>query len=253
MAAHCLLCVPFASQLANVCLGKYCIRPLDHVYYLPDLHEGAMVTSSGAYVGRVGGLAVALGIGAAIATGQGVAWADSSGSSSEPPGSSASPEPSPSSSGAAAGAPAAASAGGAMERKRFRSRQSGHGADRATARRWSAGTVLGSPETCPLTTTPHPRNGRPPHRNRTKKPLDTTAATPGPETGTPASGETTASHQAADEPAVTPAVDEEPTVAGDPAVTPEGPSETSDGAADISDPPVLRSSLSSRHSTAQCP
>ena len=37
------------------------------------------MTSWGVYVGRVGGLAVALGIGAAIASGQGVASADSLG------------------------------------------------------------------------------------------------------------------------------------------------------------------------------
>ena len=41
-----------------------------------------------AYIGRVGGLAVALGIGAAVATGQGVAWAgptESDPSTTEPP------------------------------------------------------------------------------------------------------------------------------------------------------------------------
>ena len=208
------------------------------------------MTTSGAYVGRVGGLAVALGIGAAIATGQGVAWADSSGSSSEPPGSSASPEHSPSSSGAAAGAPAAASAGTAVERKRLSVPSvrpwGGQGHRKAVVGR--DGSRLTRKSSTDDDTTPEERPASAPER--TEEPLDTTAATPGPETGTPASGESTASHQAADEPAVTPAVDEEPTVAGDPAVTPEGPSETSDGAADISDATVLRSTLSSRQSTA---
>ena len=220
------------------------------VYSLLDLHEGSHGDDSGAYVGRVGGLAVALGIGAAIATGQGVAWADSSGSSSEPPGSSASPEHSPSSSDAAAGAPAAASAGTAVERKRLSVPSvrpwGGQGHRKAVVGR--DGSRLTRKLSTDDDTTPEERPASAPER--TEEPLDTTAATPGPETGTPASGESTASHQAADEPAVTPAVDEEPTVAGDPAVTPEGPSETSDGAADISDATVLRSSLSSRQSTA---
>ena len=39
--------------------------------------QGDDMTNSAAYVGRVGGLAVALGIGTAMATGQGVALADS--------------------------------------------------------------------------------------------------------------------------------------------------------------------------------
>ncbi len=47
------------------------------------------MANSAAYVGRIGGLAVALGIGAAIATGQGVAWADEPGSASESAGSAA--------------------------------------------------------------------------------------------------------------------------------------------------------------------
>jgi aldose sugar dehydrogenase len=68
------------------------------------------MTTSGAYVGRVGGLAVALGIGAAITVGQGVAWADPSDSSVSPD-SSASPESSPGSSSTAAGGPVVASGG----------------------------------------------------------------------------------------------------------------------------------------------
>jgi hypothetical protein len=107
------------TQTSDILANGACVLS-GHAYYLPDLYtKGTMVTTSGAYVGRVGGLAVALGIGAAIASGQGVAWADSSGSSSEPPGSSASPESSPTSTGATAGAPATASSGGAMERKRL--------------------------------------------------------------------------------------------------------------------------------------
>ena len=80
------------------------------------------MTSCGNYVGRVGGLAVALGIGAAIASGQGVASADSSGSPSKPPDSSESPKTSPespklspSSAGVAADAAAEKSAGGGVE------------------------------------------------------------------------------------------------------------------------------------------
>ncbi len=74
------------------------------------------MTSSGAYVGRVGGLAVALGIGAAIATGQGVASADSP----EPSGTSESPKSPPSSSdGPAVGGPPAAAPGGSTERRHF--------------------------------------------------------------------------------------------------------------------------------------
>ena len=58
------------------------------------------MTNSAAYVGRVGGLAVALGIGAAVACSQQVAWADTPDSSSDPSGASASsPAPSESSSG----------------------------------------------------------------------------------------------------------------------------------------------------------
>ena len=74
------------------------------------------MTSWGMYVGRVGGLAVALGIGAAIATGQGVASAESP----EPSGISESPGPPPSSpDGPAAGGPSAAAPGGSTDRKRF--------------------------------------------------------------------------------------------------------------------------------------
>ena len=41
--------------------------------------------SAAAYVGRVGGLAVALGVGAAVVTGHGVAWAETSDSVSPSP------------------------------------------------------------------------------------------------------------------------------------------------------------------------
>jgi hypothetical protein len=40
------------------------------------MHQRGEIMGASAYIGRVGGLAVALGIGAAVATGQGVAWAD---------------------------------------------------------------------------------------------------------------------------------------------------------------------------------
>ncbi len=74
------------------------------------------MTSWGTYVGRVGGLAVALGIGAAIASGQGVASADSP----EPSGTSESPGPPPSSpDGPAAGGPGATAPGGFSDRKHF--------------------------------------------------------------------------------------------------------------------------------------
>jgi hypothetical protein len=39
------------------------------------MHQRGEIMGASAYIGRVGGLAVALGIGAAVATGQGVAWA----------------------------------------------------------------------------------------------------------------------------------------------------------------------------------
>src|SRR6478672_3229598 len=50
-------------------------------------HLGEMMGAS-ACIGRVGGLAVALGVGAAVATGQGVAWATPSDSNSSTSGSS---------------------------------------------------------------------------------------------------------------------------------------------------------------------
>jgi glucose/arabinose dehydrogenase len=49
------------------------------------------MTNSAAYVGRVGGLAVALGIGASVASGYGVAWADPANASSDSSGSSSTP------------------------------------------------------------------------------------------------------------------------------------------------------------------
>ena len=190
-----------------------------------------MVTTSGAYVGRVGGLAVALGIGAAIATGQGVAWADSSGSS-------ASPEPSPTSSGTATGGPAAASRG-TIEHKRSSvpsTRPWGRQAHRI--RLFGSLRPRGNPNlSTDAETASEERPASPPVR--TKKPLDAAAATPGLGTCTPTGGEPTASDEAG----------EEHTVAGDPAVMPEGVSEESHGAAAISDPAVRRSSTSSRHST----
>ena len=176
--------------------------------------KGIRMTNSGAYVGRVGGLAVALGIGAAIATGQGVAWADST----EPPGSSASPEPPPSSSGApAAGGPAAASPGSSIERKRLSvpSARPWDRQDRQARRKALVGKIesrLNPNLSTQAETKPEEKNG---------EPHDTTAATPGPETAAPAGGGSEALHQAAGDPAVKPTV------------TPEGPPETNDGAAGI--------------------
>src|SRR5262245_53079334 len=51
------------------------------------INQGA-VMGAAAYVGRVGGLAVALGVGVAIATGQGIAWADTGDPSSSTSGTS---------------------------------------------------------------------------------------------------------------------------------------------------------------------
>ena len=121
----------------------------------------------------------------------------------------------------------------------LRSPQPGHGAVRPTA-----SAVFGSlrPRGNPnLSTDAETASEERPDSApvRTKKPLDATAATPGLGTGTPTSGESTVSDEAG----------EEHTVAGDPAVMPEGVSETSHGAAAISDPAVRRSSMSSRHST----
>ncbi len=72
------------------------------------------MTNSAAFVGRVGGLAVALGIGAAVACSQQVAWADNPDSSSDPGGSassSASSESSSGSSGSSGTAPGHSPAG----------------------------------------------------------------------------------------------------------------------------------------------
>ena len=73
------------------------------------------MTNSAAYVGRVGGLAVALGIGAAVACSQQVAWADTPDSPSDPSGgsasSSASSESSSGSSGSSGTAPGHSPAG----------------------------------------------------------------------------------------------------------------------------------------------
>ena len=68
------------------------------------------------YVGRVGGLAVALGVGAAVATGHGVAWAEtSSSSSSASPSSSGSPGSSSTSSPASSGSDSAPDTSGSVE------------------------------------------------------------------------------------------------------------------------------------------
>ncbi len=72
------------------------------------------MTNSAAFVGRVGGLAVALGVGAAVACSQQVAWADNPDSSSDPGGSassSASSESSSGSSGSSGTAPGHSPAG----------------------------------------------------------------------------------------------------------------------------------------------
>ena len=192
-----------------------------------------MVTSLGMYVGRVGGLAVALGIGAAIATGQGVASADSPGPLRVP--------------------------GTLAKLLGHRRRRPGRGIAgrfRSNSKRFSVPStrpwgrqahavpgrqdrfVSRQSETCPLTPRPHPRNGRLPNRSH-EKPLHAAAATPGLGTGTPTGGESTASDEAG----------EEHTVADDPAVMPEGRSETSHGAAAILTQPSVARRLPSRHST----
>jgi hypothetical protein len=71
---------------------------------------------SAAYIGRVGGLAVALGIGAEIATGQGVASADSTDNPVSPE-SPSSPSTGQAADGPAASGPAAAASSSSIERK----------------------------------------------------------------------------------------------------------------------------------------
>jgi hypothetical protein len=68
-------------------------------------------TSGAAYVGRIGALAVALGIGAALTTGTGVAWADGTDSSTSTSQDSSAPSSPSSSSGAPSSSPSAGASG----------------------------------------------------------------------------------------------------------------------------------------------
>ena len=202
------------------------------------------MASWGAYVGRVGGLAVALGIGAAMATGHGVASADSS----DPPGS-ASPESPPSSAGGpaagdppadgsiagdpAAGGPSVAPPGGSLERKPF---------SFPSAQLWDRQGLVGGPLVGRADSHRNSDLSADPETKREKR-VEGRRYIAVFSRGFPALNQT------AGDPAVKPVVDEKPTMAGEPAVTPEGRSGTRDGASGIS-ATVVRASPSPRHPVA---
>ncbi|OBB60490.1 hypothetical protein A5757_10245 [Mycobacterium sp. 852013-51886_SCH5428379] len=102
--------------------------------------------SAAAHVGRIGGLAVALGVGAAVSLGQGVAWADSEGSGVS---SSSSPSSSSSSSSSDSGASGGVSAGPSSSSSAGAARtSSGSSSDRTatrSSRTQSAGAADESP------------------------------------------------------------------------------------------------------------
>jgi aldose sugar dehydrogenase len=106
------------------------------------------MTNSAAYVGRVGGLAAALGIGAVVAFSQQVAWADSPDSPSDSVGSassSASSESSPGSSGSSGTAPGHSPAGPPAGSATANTTSDGSSASGSTAT--SGGSNLGSVDT----------------------------------------------------------------------------------------------------------
>jgi aldose sugar dehydrogenase len=163
--------------------------------------------NSATYVGRVGGLAVALGIGAAVASGQEVAWAAPSTSSSDSSGSSstsssasseASSESSPGWPGSAQGASAAGSTAGATQSTTAGSAGASASAQLRTGRpdrpvvSSSGGPHTSSNPSASFNTASDDRSASAPTSNSegsTTGPVDTKPATSGPAASTPATGQ----------------------------------------------------------------